>query len=168
MFPLDLLQELLSPRPGHGGIFHCVRPAGAAMPAGGRQPQVGQPSPAPSLILCCCICAVQTDGHEDQLGSRLVSDLLVSSNQWHCLPCVRPWLAGWRLSASPSWFSPSPTLFPEEDQSVEDQYLEAESMTVKAEGGHQRAAAPAGALQEAAAGPLLPGSGHHYLAVWTG
>ena len=62
----------------------------------------------------------------------------------------------------------SPTFFPEEDQSVADQYLEAESMTVKAEGGHQRAAAPAGALQEAAAGPLLLGAGHHDLAVWTG
>ena len=62
----------------------------------------------------------------------------------------------------------SPTLFPEEDPAVSDQYLTGETMTVKAEGGHQRAAAPAGALQEAAAGPLLPGSGHHYLAVWTG
>jgi hypothetical protein len=37
-------QELLAPRPGHGGIFHCVRLAGAAMPAGGRQHQAGQPS----------------------------------------------------------------------------------------------------------------------------
>ena len=49
MFPLDLLLELLSPRPGHGGIFHCVRPAGEAMPAGGRKHQApgwsAQPSP---------------------------------------------------------------------------------------------------------------------------
>ena len=44
MFPLDLLQELLAPRPGHGGIFHCVQLAGEAMPAGGRQHQAGQPS----------------------------------------------------------------------------------------------------------------------------
>ena len=57
----------------------------------------------------------------------------------------------------------SPTFFPEEDQSVADQIS---SMTVKAEGGPQRAAAPAGALQEAAAGPLL-GAGHHDLAAWT-
>ena len=62
----------------------------------------------------------------------------------------------------------SPTLFPEEDLAVADQYLEAETMTVKAEGCHQRAAAPARALQEAAAGPLLLGAGHHDLAVWTG
>ena len=166
MFPLDLLLELLSPRPGHGGIFHCVRPAGAAMPAGGRQHQAGQPSPAPSLVSAAV--SLQTDEREDQLGSCPVSDLLVSSNQWHCLPCIRPWLAGWRLSASPSWSPPSPTLFPEEDPAVSDQYLTGETMTVKAEGGHQRAAAPARALQEAAAGPLLLGAGHHDLAVWTG
>ena len=60
----------------------------------------------------------------------------------------------------------SPTLFPEEDLAVADQYLEAETMTVKAEGCHQRAAAPARALQEAAAGPLLPGAGHHDLMTW--
>ena len=35
----------------------------------------------------------------------------------------------------------SPTLFPEEDPAVVDRYLEAETMTVKAEGGPQRAAA---------------------------
>ena len=53
----------------------------------------------------------------------------------------------------------SPTLFPEEDPAVADQYLEAETMTVKAEGGHQRAAA-AWLLAGAAAHwwPPLPGA----------
>ena len=78
-------------------------------------------------------------------------------------------LAGGVEVVSLSFLVPSlsPTLFPEEDPAVADQYLEAETMTVKAEGGPQRAAAPAGALQEAAAGPLLPGAGHHDLAAWT-
>ena len=164
MFPLDLLQELLSPGTAVFSIVfgpleqQCQQEAASTKLVSPAQPQV----------LVSAAVSLQTDGHEDQLGSRPVSDLLVSSNQWHCLPCVRPWLAGWRLSASPSWSHPSPTLFPEEDPAVSDQYLTGETMTVKAEGGHQRAAAPARALQEAAAGPLLPGAGHHDLAVWTG
>ena len=54
MFPLDLLQELLAPRPGHhGGIFNCVRLA-----AGGQQEAASTKlvSPAPSFSLCCCLC----------------------------------------------------------------------------------------------------------------
>ena len=78
-------------------------------------------------------------------------------------------LAGGEEVVSLSFLVPflSPTLLPEEDPAVADQYVEAETMTVKAEGGPQRAAAPAGALQEAAAGPLLLGAGHHDLAAWT-
>ena len=79
-------------------------------------------------------------------------------------------LAGGVEVVSLSFLVPSlsSTLFSEEDPAVSDQYLTGETMTVKAEGGHQRAAAPARALQEAAAGPLLLGAGHHDLAVWTG
>ena len=79
-------------------------------------------------------------------------------------------LAGKVEVVSLSFLVPShfPTFFPEEDPAVADRFLEAETMTEKAEGGHQRAAAPARALQEAAAGPLLLGAGHHDLAVWTG
>ena len=34
------------------------------------------------------------------------------------------------MSASPSWSPPSPTLFPEEDPAVADQYLKGETLTV--------------------------------------
>merc|ERR1711952_264458 len=107
MFPLDLQQELVLLLAPGTAVFsivfsllvqQCQQEAASTKLVGPAQPQV----------LVSAAVSLQTDEREDQLGSRPVSDLLVSSNQWHCLPCVRPWLAGWRLSASPSWSPPSP------------------------------------------------------------
>ena len=60
---------------------------------------------------------------------------------------------------------PLPNHLPEEDLAVADQYLEAETMTVKAEGELQ----PQLELfrKQLQVGPLLPGAGHHDLAAWT-
>ena len=71
-----------------------------------RRPPAPSWSAQPQVLVSAAV-SVQTDGHEDQLGACRVSDILVSSNQWHCLPCVKPWLARWRLSASHSWSPPT-------------------------------------------------------------
>ena len=60
--PTGLAAEpCLAARPRHSGIPHCVRSAGAALPAGGCQHQAGQPQVSAAV-------SVQTDGHGDQLG----------------------------------------------------------------------------------------------------
>ena len=48
--------------PRHGGIFHCVRPAGAAMPAGGQQEAASTKlvSPAQPQVLVSAAVSVQT------------------------------------------------------------------------------------------------------------
>ena len=86
MFPLDLLQELvclLAPD-FVCDILRSVQPAGAALPAGGRQHQAGQPQVPVSTAV-----SVQLDGHEDQLW-------VLPSGHWLADP-------DWWLSASPSW-----------------------------------------------------------------
>ena len=72
MFPPDLLQELVSARPGHGGIPHCVQLTGAALPAGAASTKLVSPkfhSPLVSL-------SVKTS-----LGSCPVGNLLVLSDR---------------------------------------------------------------------------------------
>ena len=82
----------LSARPGHRGIPHCVRPAVAALPAGGRQHQ--------SLLLSLSkLMDVKTSSGSCPVA---VANLLVSSDHWLADP---GWLAGRKLSASPSWAS---------------------------------------------------------------
>ena len=49
-----------------------------------RRPPAPSWSAQPQVLVSAAV-SVQTDGREDQLESRPVSDLLVSSNQWHCL-----------------------------------------------------------------------------------
>merc|ERR1711952_582683 len=108
LHPGQLTAGGVAPRPHPvSTALHCAvtTPHKRHVPAG---PAAGAHRPSPQARRYFPLCSAQTNGHKDQLGSRPVSDLLVSSNQWHCLPCVRPWLAGWRLSASPSWSPPSP------------------------------------------------------------
>ena len=52
----------LAARPGHGCILRGVRPAGAALPAGGCRDQAGQ------LQVLASAAVSVSDGPEDQLG----------------------------------------------------------------------------------------------------
>ena len=85
-------------------------------------------------------------------GSRPVADLLVSSEHWLADP---GWWGRGRQPLLPGPL-PLPCPPPGEDPAMADQFLKGVTM---GSGGHQRVAAPAGALQAAACWwPPLPGT----------
>ena len=138
MFPPDLLQELVSllapDTAAFSAVFgplvqHCQQEA--------ARTKLVSPKFQSPLLSLSKLMDVKTS-----LGSRPVADLLVTSDHWLPDPLTP---AGGAEVVSLSFLGPflSPTLFPEEDPAVADQYLKGETMTV-----HQAEAATSRSYQK--------------------